>query len=135
MLETASAVFLDPRAFEAAFVQAMGEPQNEAIAELCKLLRTTPETLGNFREEGRRRFRREKSPEARTLALRTEIIAARRALNDSRAEFVMDAMMGTGPQNSVEQRANGAAVWRPTGGARAIDPCADSGRVLADVDK
>ena len=102
MLQAASTVFLDPRAFEAAFVQAMGEPQNEAIAELCKLLRTTPETLGNFREEGRRRFRREKSPEARTLALRTEIIAARRALNDARAEFVMDAMMGPGPQNSVQ---------------------------------
>ena len=102
MQEAASTVFLDPRAFEAAFVQAMGEPQNEAIAQLCKLLRTTPETLGNFREEGRRRFRREKSPEARTLALRTEIIAARRALNDARAEFVMDAMVGPGPQNSVQ---------------------------------
>src|SRR5208282_5419488 len=100
--EAASTVFLDPRAFEAAFVQAMGAPQNEAIAQLCKLLRTTPETLGNFREERRRRFRREKSPEARTLALRTEIIAARRALNDARAEFVMDAMMGPGPQNSVQ---------------------------------
>ena len=100
--EAASTVFLDPRAFEAAFVQAMGEPQNEAIAQLCKLLRTTPETLGNFREEGRRRFRRETSPEARTLALRTEIIAARRALNDARAEFVMDAMVGPGPQSSVQ---------------------------------
>ena len=33
--EAASTVFLDPCAFEAAFVQAMGEPQNEAIAELC----------------------------------------------------------------------------------------------------
>src|SRR5271166_2422009 len=29
--EAASTVFLDPRAFEAAFVQAMGAPQNEAI--------------------------------------------------------------------------------------------------------
>jgi len=34
--------------------------------------------------------------------LRAEIIAARRALNDARAEFVMDAMMGPGPQNSVQ---------------------------------
>jgi hypothetical protein len=102
VLEAAATVFLDPSAFEAAFVQAMGEPQNEAIAELCKLLRTTPETLGNFREERRRRFRRERSPEVLTLALRTEIIAARRALNDERAEFVMDAMAGPGPQNSVQ---------------------------------
>ena len=132
VLEAASTVFLDPRAFEAAFVQAMGEPQNEAIAELCKLLRTTPETLGNFREEGRRRFRREKSPEARTLALRTEIIAARRALNDARAEFVMDAMVGPGPQNSVQPA--------PQDGVRPAEPVqstrrADSHLVLADVDK
>ena len=122
MQEAASTVFLDPRAFEAAFVQAMGEPQNEAIAQLCKLLRTTPETLGNFREEGRRRFRREKSPEARTLALRTEIIAARRALNDARAEFVMDAMVGPGPQNSVQAGPQNSVQPAPQDGVRPAEP-------------
>jgi hypothetical protein len=100
----------------------MGEPQNEAIAELCKLLRTTPETLGQFREEGRRRFRREKSPEARTLALRTEIIAARRALNDARAEFVMDAMAGPGPQNSVQAGPQNSVQPAPQDGVRPAEP-------------
>ena len=122
MLEAASTVFLDPRAFEAAFVQAMGEPQNEAIAQLCKLLRTPPETLGHFREEHRRRFRREKSPEARTLALRTEIIAARRALNDARAEFVMDAMVGPGPQKGVQAGPQNSVQPAPQDGVRAAEP-------------
>jgi hypothetical protein len=122
VLEAASAVFLDPSAFEAAFVQAMGEPQNEAIAKLCKLLRTTPETLGNFREEGRRRFRREKSPAARTLALRAEIIAARRALNDARAEFVMDAMVGPGPQNSAQAGPQKSVQPAPQDGVRPAEP-------------
>jgi type IV secretion system protein VirD4 len=117
-----TAVFLNPRAFEAAFVHAMGEPQHEAIAQLCKLLRTMPETLGHFREEHRRRFRREKSPEARTLALRTEIIAARRALNDARAEFVMDAMVGPGPQNSVQAGPQNGVQPAPQDGVRPAEP-------------
>ncbi len=120
--EAASTVFLDPRAFEAAFVQAMGEPQNEAIAELCKLLRTTPEKLGSLQEEGRRRFRRERSPEVLALALRTEIIAARRALNDARAEFVMDAMVGPGPQNSVQTGHQNSVQPAPQHGAPPAEP-------------
>ena len=122
VLEAASAVFLDRRAFEAAFVEAMGEPQNEAIAQLCKLLRTTPETLGNIREEGRRHFRREKSPEARTLALRTEIIAARRTLNDVRAEFVMDAMVGPRPQQGVQAGPQSSVQPGPQDGVRPAEP-------------
>jgi hypothetical protein len=122
VLDAASTLFLDPRAFEAAFVQAMSEPQNEAIAQLCKLLRTTPETLGNFRDEGRRGFRREKSREARTLALRTEIIAARRALNDARAEFVMDAMVGPGPQNGFHAGPQDSVQPTPQNGVRPAEP-------------
>ena len=122
VLEAASAVYLEPRAFEAAFVHAMGEPQNEAIAELCKLLRTTPERLGSLQGEGRRRFRSERSPEVLTLALRTEIIAARRALNDARAQFVMDAMVAPGPQNSVQAGPQNNVQPAPQDGVRPAEP-------------
>jgi type IV secretion system protein VirD4 len=92
VLDAAREVFLETSRFETAFAAAMSEPQNQAIAELCKSLRTNPTELGALRPRRKRRFGAGESPEAVTLRLRTEIIAARRALNDSRAEYVGDAM-------------------------------------------
>ena len=56
------------------------------------------------------------------LALRTEIIAARRALNDARAEFVMDAMVGSGPQNGVQAGPQVSVQPAPQDGVRPAKP-------------
>jgi type IV secretion system protein VirD4 len=91
VMQAAQVIFLDTKAFETAFVQAMSLPQNDAVAILCKSLRTEPEALGTLRAL-RRRFRRAVPPDVLTVKLRTEIIAARRLLNDSRAEFAFEAL-------------------------------------------
>jgi type IV secretion system protein VirD4 len=97
VMQAAEAIFLDAKAFETAFVQAMSLPQNDAVAILCKSLRTEPETLGTLRAP-RRRFRRAVPPDALTVKLRAEIIAARRLLNDARAEFAFEAMARPGSE-------------------------------------
>jgi type IV secretion system protein VirD4 len=91
VMQAAEAIFLDAKAFETAFVQAMSLAQNDTVAILCKSLRTEPETLGTLRAL-KKRFRRAVPPDVLTVKLRTEIIAARRLLNDSRAEFAFEAL-------------------------------------------
>jgi type IV secretion system protein VirD4 len=95
VMQAAKSIFLDTKAFETAFVEAMNLPQNDAVANLCKSLRTEPETLGALRAPTRR-FRRAVPPDVLTVKVRAEIIAARRLLNDSRAEFAFEAMARSG---------------------------------------
>ena len=99
-MDAARDIFQDAARFEDAFVKAMSEASNDAIAALCKLLRTDPKQLGELRARKRSRFRRAEPPDVLTLQLRTEIIAARRLLNDSRAEFVATALRVTAAANA-----------------------------------
>ena len=88
VLKAASAIFIDAKRFEAAFVLAMNHASNQGIARLCSELRQTPEWFGELRPRRRRLFARIKrgGVEARTQRLRAEIMAARQALNNDRAE-------------------------------------------------
>jgi type IV secretion system protein VirD4 len=108
VMEAAKAIFLDAKAFETAFVQAMSLPQNDAVAILCKSLRTEPETLGVLRNP-KRRFWRATPPDLLTVTLRKKIIAARRLLNDSRAEFAFEAMARTSAGAEQPTPSNSAA--------------------------
>jgi len=107
-MDAARDIFEDIARFEDAFVKAMGEASSDAIAALCKLLRTDPKELGALRNRKRSRLRRPEPPDVLTLKLRTEIIAARRILNDSRAEFVATALSVTAAGNAVDFAALGS---------------------------
>ncbi len=88
VLTAASAIFLDTKRFEAAFLLAMNHASNQGIARLCSELRQTPEWFGDLRPRRGGLFTRIKrgGVEALTQKLRAEIMAARQALNNDRAE-------------------------------------------------
>ncbi|HEY1865090.1 MAG TPA: type IV secretory system conjugative DNA transfer family protein [Roseiarcus sp.] len=100
VMDAARDIFQDAARFEDAFVKAMNEAGSDAIAALCKLLRTDPKQLGELKDRKRSRFRRAEPPDVLTTKLRTEIIAARRLLNDTRAEFVATALSVTAAANA-----------------------------------
>ena len=87
VIREARALYLDASAFEAIFVHAMTETANDATANLLNTLRTEPARYGELRATGGNLFRKALSPEIMTAALRQEIYAARRLLNDERAQF------------------------------------------------
>jgi type IV secretion system protein VirD4 len=88
ILRAASAIFVDTKRFEAAFLLAMNHASNQEIARLCSELRQTPEWFGDLRPRRGGLFARIKrrGVEALTQTLRAEIMAARQALNNDRAE-------------------------------------------------
>ena len=49
-MDAARDIFQDAARFEDAFVKAMSEAGNDAIAALCKLLRTDPKQLGELKD-------------------------------------------------------------------------------------
>ena len=79
---------MDTKRFEAAFLLAMNHASNQEIARLCSELRQTPEWFGDLRPRRGGLFARIKrgGVEALTQKLRAEIMAARQALNNDRAE-------------------------------------------------
>jgi type IV secretion system protein VirD4 len=88
VFRTASAIFMDTKRFEAAFLLAMNHASNQEIARLCSELRQTPEWFGDLHPRRGGLFARIKRGglEAPTRTLRAEIMAARQALNNDRAE-------------------------------------------------
>jgi type IV secretion system protein VirD4 len=88
VFKAASAIFVDTKRFEAAFLLAMNHASNQQIARLCSELRQTPEWFGDLRPRRGGLFARIKrgTVEALTQTLRAEIMAARQALNNDRAE-------------------------------------------------
>ncbi len=88
VLRAASAIFVDTKRFEGAFLLAMNHASNQEIARLCSELRQTPEWFGDLRPRRGGFFARIKrgGVEALTQKLRAEIMAARQALNNDRAE-------------------------------------------------
>jgi type IV secretion system protein VirD4 len=140
VMDAARDIFQDPARFEDAFVKAMSEASNDAIAALCKLLRTDPKELGELRNRKRSRFRSPEPPDVLTIKLRTEIIAARRLLNDSRAEFVATALSVTATGNADDFAAvipNSASTMPGTaeGGGKAnpVETGADVAGVVASL--
>jgi type IV secretion system protein VirD4 len=105
VMDAARDLFKDATRLEGAFLAAMGAASNDAVAGLCQQLRTEPAKLGELRDRKRSRFRRTEPPDVLTLRLRTEIIAARRLLNDSRAEFVTAALRMTGAERADDPAA------------------------------
>ncbi|MCW2286534.1 type IV secretion system protein VirD4 [Rhodoblastus acidophilus] len=89
IMREARALFADVSDFESAFLTAMQARENAAVAEVCNILRTKPETFGTLRSLNLR-ARLLTANDDRTLVLRAQIIAARQALNNERAETVMD---------------------------------------------
>jgi type IV secretion system protein VirD4 len=132
VMDAARDIFQDAARFDDAFVKAMGEASNDAIAVLCRLLRTDPKELGELRTRKRSRFRRTESPEFLTIKLRTEVIAARRLLNDSRAEFVATALRVTAAANANDFATLIPESASPHPGASA-DGKADPAEARADV--
>jgi type IV secretion system protein VirD4 len=88
ILRAASAIFMDTKRFEAAFLLAMNHASNQGIARLCSELRQTPEWFGDLRPRRGGLFARLKrgGVEVLTQKLRAEIMAARQALNNDRVE-------------------------------------------------
>jgi len=88
VLKAAAAIFVNTKHFEAAFLLAMNHASNQEIARLCSELRQTPEWFGDLRPRRGGLFARLKRGGVETLTqkLRAEIMAARQALNNDRAE-------------------------------------------------
>jgi hypothetical protein len=88
ILAAASAIFVITKRFEAAFLLAMNHASNQEIARLCSELRQTPEWFGELRPRrgGLFTWIKRGGVEALTQTLRAEIMAARQALNNDRAE-------------------------------------------------
>jgi len=88
VLKAASVIFVDTKHFEAAFLLAMNHASNQEIARLCSELRQTPEWFGDLRPRrgGLLAWIKRGGVEALTQKLRAEIMAARQALNNDRAE-------------------------------------------------
>jgi type IV secretion system protein VirD4 len=91
IMSAARELFEDARQFETAFLTAMQARENAVVAEVCNTLRTRPESFGPLRRKGWRERMLTGEGEDRTLALRGQIIAARQALNNERAEAALDA--------------------------------------------
>ena len=98
VVREAQALFVDPAMFETAFVRAMTERANDPTAELLHTLRTEPSRFGELRTAKRRRLAKRIDAEELSAALRREILAARRLLNDERAELA-PAVATTGPDS------------------------------------
>jgi len=86
IMSAARELFEDAREFETAFLTAMQARENAAIADVCNTLRTKPESFGPLRAMSWRQRMLAGDGEDRTLALRGQIIAARQAINNERAE-------------------------------------------------
>lgn len=84
--DLACRVFVDPTMFNETFVAAMEQVSNQPMAELAATLRQSPETLGALKL-GPGMFAR-RSVEDALLDLRKASIAAKRSLNDDRAQLV-----------------------------------------------
>lgn len=84
--DLAARVFLDPTMFNEKFVGAMEQVSNQPMAELAATLRQSPEKFGTLKT-GRGVFGR-RGVEETLLELRKAAIAARRSLNDDRAQLV-----------------------------------------------
>jgi type IV secretion system protein VirD4 len=132
VMDAARDIFQDAARFEDAFVKAMSEAGSDAIAALCKLLRTDPKQLGELKDRKRSRFKRAEPPDVLTIKLRTEIIAARRLLNDSRAEFVATALRVTAAANADDFATLVPHSASPHPGA-SVDGKADPAEAGADV--
>jgi type IV secretion system protein VirD4 len=84
--DLASRAFVDPTMFNEKFVDAMEQVSNQPLAELAATLRQSPEKLGTLKI-GRGMFAR-RNVEDVLLDLRKAAIAAKRSLNDDRAQLV-----------------------------------------------
>jgi type IV secretion system protein VirD4 len=99
VLRAASAIFVDTKRFEAAFLLAMNHASNQEIARLCSELRQTPEWFGDLRPRRSGLFAgiKRSGVEALTQTLRAEIMAARQALNNDRAEHAAALAQNAAP--------------------------------------
>jgi type IV secretion system protein VirD4 len=86
VMRAAEEIFIDVEPFRAAFLAAMNEASNESIAELCKELRTEPQSNCALKKPRGFSMRRPSPPGVLTKSLRAEIVAARNLLNADRAE-------------------------------------------------
>lgn len=86
VMAAAEAIFSTASPVRSAFVYAMNETSNEAIAELCKRLRVEPETVAPLKKTRPRVLGSPTSNAELTRLLRSEIVAARHLLNANRAE-------------------------------------------------
>ncbi|MDE2361078.1 MAG: type IV secretory system conjugative DNA transfer family protein [Hyphomicrobiales bacterium] len=86
VMAAAEAIFSNANPVRSAFVYAMNETSNEAIAELCKRLRVEPEAVAPLKKTRPRMFGVAASNVELTQLLRSEIVAARHLLNAHRAE-------------------------------------------------
>ena len=91
IMSAAKELFEDAREFETVFLAAMQARENAAVAEVCNNLRTKPESFGPLRAMSWRQRMLAGEDADRTLALRGQIISARQALNNERAEAAIDA--------------------------------------------
>jgi len=105
VIAAAEEIFSDVEPLKAAFVAAMNEPSNEAVAALCKRLRVEPEAFGPLKRTRAKLFENKPSPDVLTKSLRAEIVNARQALNNDRAERVISGparpTVGPGPLDPV----------------------------------
>jgi type IV secretion system protein VirD4 len=99
VLRAASAIFVNTKHFEAAFLLAMNHASNQGIARLCSELRQTPEWFGDLRprRSGFFAWIKRGGVEALTQKLRAEIMAARQALNNDRAEHAAALAQNAAP--------------------------------------
>jgi hypothetical protein len=90
---------VDTKRFEAAFHLAMNRASNQEIARLCSELRQTPEWFGELRPRrgGLFTWIKRDGVEALTQKLRAEIMAARQALNNDRAEHAAALAQNAAP--------------------------------------
>jgi len=86
VMRAAEEIFIDVEPFRAAFLAAMNEASNESIAELCKELRTEPQSICALKKPRGLSMRRPSPQGVLTKSLRAEIVAARNLLNADRAE-------------------------------------------------
>ncbi|MDE2579101.1 MAG: type IV secretory system conjugative DNA transfer family protein [Hyphomicrobiales bacterium] len=145
VMAEAEGVFADVAPFRLAFVNAMNEPSNELVAELCKRLRVDPESVAPIKRARGKIFGSASADEA-TKALRGEIIAARHLLNADRAERATiapstpassPAPMMISPATSVEPAPASASAETASGGSGdggQVELRADMPAMMADVD-
>jgi hypothetical protein len=98
-LRAASAIYVNTKYFEAAFLLAMNHASNQEIARLCSELRQTPEWFGDLRprRSGFFAWIKRGGVEALTQKLRAEIMAARQALNNDRAQHTAALAQSAAP--------------------------------------
>jgi type IV secretion system protein VirD4 len=99
VLRAAAAIFVNTKHFEAAFLLAMNHASNQEIGRLCSELRQTPEWFGDLRprRSGFFAWIKRGGVEVLTQKLRAEIMAARQALNNDRAEHAATLAKNAAP--------------------------------------